>query len=160
MFLVSLGTASGTQKSNTYSSCDHTFLGKQDRVDIFQYSQHVIQLRETRSRGVVFVQKHRITVLLEDFVLAHAPGVPACCPMRGSPPSCTGVVSCWAVITMVFSSMSSQVGLEKADRGRVILCISRSYTRCSRCFFRSRALNTNTKHRFSYKFQISTEWPF
>lgn len=77
----------------------------------------------------------------------HAPGVPACWPMRGSPPSTAswpGVVSCSAVMTMVFSSTSSQVGLEKADRGRVILCISRSYTRCSCCFFKSRPLETNT----------------
>lgn len=75
----------------------------------------------------------------------HAPGVPACWPMRGSSPSWTGVVSGSAVITMVFSSISSQVGLEKADRGSVILCISRSYTLWSCCFFKSRPLNTKKK---------------
>lgn len=91
--------------------------------------------------GVFWSTKTYPSPLFEDDTpTAHAPGVPACWPMRGSPPSTssrTGVVSCSAVITMVFSSTSSQVGLEKADRGRVILCISRSYTRCSCCFFRS-----------------------
>lgn len=75
---------------------------------------------------------------------SHAPGVTACWPMRGSPPSTStwkGVISCSAVISMVFSSTSSHVGLEKADSGRVILCISRSYTRCSCCFFMSRPLH-------------------
>lgn len=77
----------------------------------------------------------------------HAPGVPACWPMRGSPPSMsswTGVISCTAVITTVCSSTNSQLGLEKADRGRLILCILRSYTRCSCCFFRSRPLEVIT----------------
>lgn len=80
-------------------------------------------------------------------VCTHAPGVPAGWPMRGSPPSMsswTGVVSCSAVITMVFSSTSSQLGLENADRGRLILCILRSYTRCSCCFFMSRPLEAIT----------------
>lgn len=98
--------------------------------------------------GVFWSTKKCNTVLFSNCMRIHAPGVPACWPMRGSPPSAfswTGVISCSAVITMVFSSTSSQVGLEKADRGRVILCISRSYTRCSCCFFRSRPLSTNAQ---------------
>ncbi len=106
---------------------------------------------------------NRISVPVENDMPAHAPGVPACWPMRGSPPSIpswTGVVSCSAVMTMVFSSTSSQVGLEKADRGRVILCISRSYTRCSCCFFRSRPLNRNTQQKFMMLSQIwCLLWP-
>lgn len=86
---------------------------------------------------------------------SHAPGVPACWSMRGSPPPWTGVVSCSAVITMVFSSMSSQVGLEKAERGRVILCISRSYARCSCCFFNDRPLTT--KHKKQLWWYLETE---
>lgn len=117
--------------------------------------------RQEKRRWECFGPQKRITVLFEDYTATHAPGVPTCWPMRGSPPSTLswmGVISCSAVITMVFSSTSSQVGLEKADRGRVILCISRSYTRCSCCFFKSRPLKTQTDNRDSicgYKSGIS-----
>lgn len=67
---------------------------------------------------------------------AQAPGVPAW-PMRGVLPSgrSTGVWLLWT--TTVFSSTISQVGLVKADKGRVIRCISLSHTFCSCCSFKS-----------------------
>lgn len=108
----------------------------------------LLKKRLPREVGLFWSTKTYHSPVCRTICLTHAPGVPAWWPMRGSwpsTPSWTGVVSCSVVITMVFSSTSSQVGFEKADSGRVILCISRSYTRCSCCFFKSRALNTNTQ---------------